>query len=76
MIADLLLPGLVMGLLGFFVPRWLFPHFPEGVAPLMRLAATSIAIMVVVSTLAFVAAYVGQDIPVGILFEESLVGGT
>lgn len=74
MMEELFLPSVVLMALGWLVPQWLRPWFPEGARPLVWLGVTAALILLVIATLAFVVAYAAQDIPLSDLFERPVAG--
>ena len=73
--SSLILPALALGLLGWAVPRGLGLVWPEGVRPLIALAVTGAALLLVLSMLGFMALYALQGAPVGRFFDAGIVPG-
>lgn len=71
---GLILPGGCLALLGWVVPRLLSLVFPEGVRPLLLLAATAAGIMLLLGTATFVALYLAQGASLAALVEPGLGG--
>lgn len=59
---TLLIPALALALMGWAVPRLLFHVFPEGVKPLLLLAACSVVVMLVLGIGFFTMLYIAQGI--------------
>lgn len=66
---------MALALFGWLVPRGLSLVFPEGVGPLLRLAACSVALMFGVSVLFFMGLYQAQGAPLAPFFEPGLLDG-
>jgi len=75
MTEGLLLPGLVMAVLGWIVPRLYALIFPEGVRPLIVLALVSAATMWLASVAVFVALYAMRGVPMAALFADGALPG-
>ncbi|MFQ6546539.1 hypothetical protein AADZ90_001175 [Aestuariibius sp. 2305UL40-4] len=64
MITDgLIFPALLLGALGWVIPRLLFPVFPEGVGPLIRLGLLSTLLLLIASALTMLALYLARGMP-------------
>jgi hypothetical protein len=72
---GLIVPALLLALIGWLVPRGLSLLFPEGVRALMLLAFVATLLMLLIGMGFFVALYVWQGVPLGMLFEAGAVAG-
>ena len=72
---GLVIPAAVLALLGWLVPRMLSLVFPEGVKPLFILAFAATLIMFVLGMGFFLALYLWQGAPLGVLFEAGITAG-
>jgi hypothetical protein len=70
---GLMIPALALAFLGWLVPRLLSLFWAEGVRPLMWLAFTATIIMLVLAAFFFVALYLWQGAPVGLMFEDGML---
>ncbi|MEO1637652.1 MAG: hypothetical protein AAFU41_00220 [Pseudomonadota bacterium] len=61
--SELILPALILGALGFVVPRLFALALPEGVPPLMLNALLSTLTLFVLAALTFLALYLWQGAP-------------
>lgn len=75
MTTDLLIPSMMLMLFGWLVPRGLSLVFPEGVGPLLRLAATSVVLMFAIAMLFFMGLYQARGAPLREFFTEGLLDG-
>lgn len=66
---GLILPAAALALLGWLVPRLLSRVWPEGVGPLLLLAAVSGALMLLLGMGFFAALYAWQGVPWAMLLE-------
>ncbi|SHI54821.1 hypothetical protein [Wenxinia saemankumensis] len=70
--SGLIWPAATLGLLGWVVPRLLSLVFPEGVRPLLALAALSILIMLGLGMATFAGIYLWRGVPLGALAEGGI----
>lgn len=75
LVGGLVLPALLIGGLGWLVPRLLGLAWPEGAGPLLLLALAATLLMAVLAAGVFVLLYAWQGVPVGALFEPGLAAG-
>jgi hypothetical protein len=73
--ADLILPLLGLGGLGWLVPRLLGRVWPEGAIPLLFLALVATLLLVLLSALLFLLLYRWQGEPVTTLFAQEFAAG-
>ena len=73
--SGLLLPTLLLGVLGWLVPRLLGRVWPEGVGPLLLLAFVSTLVLLVLAAGFFLLLYVWQGAPAAALFEGGVAAG-
>lgn len=72
---TLVLPVLILGGLGWLVPRLLARVFPEGVRPLLALAFLATAVMLLLAAGVFLLLYRLQGAPFSALFAAGLWPG-
>ena len=72
---QLILPALILSAAGWLAPRGLAMVFPEGVRPLIWIAAIATAMMLALSTAFFVALYLREGAPLGALFANGVGAG-
>jgi hypothetical protein len=74
-LADLILPLLGIGLLGWVVPRLLGRVWPEGLGPLLLLALVATLLLTLLSALVFLLLYQLQGEPMDVLLAEQFAAG-
>ncbi len=72
---GLVLPALVLGVLGWLVPRLLGRVWPEGVGPLMLLAFVSTLVLLALAAGFFLLLYTWQGAPLAALLEPGAAAG-
>ncbi|KAA9010735.1 hypothetical protein F3S47_04370 [Histidinibacterium aquaticum] len=72
---SLILPAILLGALGWVVPRLMARIFPEGVKPLFALAFCAAAVMTFTAMAIFLGLYLAHGMTLGQLFRLGLVDG-
>jgi hypothetical protein len=72
---GLLIPALLLGGLGWLVPRLLGRVWPEGVGPLLLLAFVATLILLALSTGVFLLLYLWEGAPLDMLLEPGIAPG-
>ena len=73
--SGLVIPALFLALMGWLVPKLLSLRWPEGVRPLMWLAATSLVLMLIIAMATFLVLYLWQGATMEQLFTLGVGNG-